>query len=113
MGHRQQNIAPSRSDPPPDFELILHPHGAVSLIDKNDDDRLVWSSDNDEDFTEEFEGQEFFGDDDADEILDYLDSQEYVNLDEDEVDVVEEALDEDYDSDESSSTMARKLRKKP
>lgn len=79
-----------------DFELVFTPHGSVQLIDMNED-KQVWSSDNDQDFAEEFDG-DFFDAKDAEEILEWLEEQDLIDLDDAEIDIVEEDADEE-DSD--------------
>ena len=78
------------SEPLADFTLTYHAEGSVTL--SNARDQLVWSSDADEEFAEQFEG-DFFDDEDTDEILDYLDTNGYIDLDEDEIDVIENDAD--------------------
>lgn len=79
-----------------DFELIFHPQGTVELLDSEGDS--AWTSDADDDFADEFEG-DFFDDSDADEILEYLDDQGYVDLDEDDIDIIENDLEDESDDD--------------
>lgn len=84
-----------------DFELIFHPHGTVSLIDC-EDDSLVWSSDADDEFTEQFNGDDFFdADRDSERIIAYLESEDYVNGEEDVIDIIEETSEAPNNSDHS------------
>jgi len=57
---------PSRSYP---LELILRPHGTAELV--NSDEKVLWASDADEDFKEEFP-DEFLNEDEFDDVLDWL-----------------------------------------
>jgi hypothetical protein len=59
---------PSRRVRP--FRLILTRGGGAELIDVDDDEAVVWSSADDEDFREEFDG--FLNQEDTYDILDYL-----------------------------------------
>lgn len=63
--------------------------GGAELIDVLDDEAIAWSSDNDEDFAEEFD--DFLTTDDVDEILDYLEEVgELTRLEADQCEVEEE-----------------------
>lgn len=84
----------SRSDTDADYELIFDETGRVQLKDHTG--RLVWSSDNDDDFAEEFD-DDFFDGDQSDDIIDYLIEQGHLEGDE-EIDIVEVDL-EEYDDD--------------
>jgi len=53
------------------FRLVLTRGGGAELIDVLDDEEVVWASDDDPEFQDEFEG-EFLGQDDVADILDYL-----------------------------------------
>jgi hypothetical protein len=81
-----------------DFELLFHPQGTVELLDAEGES--VWCSDADDDFADEFEG-DFFDGEDAEEILEYLDDNGYVDLDEDDIDITENDL-EDESGDDST-----------
>jgi len=81
---------------PPDFELVFKADGTVELLD--DAKAVVWASDSDDDFAEAFDG-DFFSDEDADEILDYLNDEDYVDLEVDEIDIVENDLADEVGSD--------------
>lgn len=52
------------------FRLVLTRGGGAELLDVDDDEDLVWSSDDDEDFAEEFDS--FLTRADISDILDYL-----------------------------------------
>jgi len=77
-----------------DFELVFSAIGAVHLFDTVAQ-RTVWSSDDDEEFAEEFDG-DFFDGNDEDEILEYLAEKEFVD-DDTEIDIIEEDADGDDD----------------
>ena len=49
--------------------LLFTAHGTVQLLD--DDDNVLWSSDDDDEFTDEF-GDEFLEEEDTEEILAFL-----------------------------------------
>ncbi len=71
------------------FRLVLTRGGGAELIDVLDDEAIAWSSDNDEDFAEEFD--DFLTTDDVDEILDYLEEVgELTRLEADQCEVEEE-----------------------
>lgn len=75
----------------PDFTLLFKADGTVELLDRKN--TTIWTSDNDDDFGEEFDGETFFSDDeDSDDILDYLDELELIDLAHDEIDIVENDL---------------------
>lgn len=67
----------SEYDVPADFELVFSSTGSVSLVDC-DNDRIIWSSDNDQEFAENFDG-DFFDASNAGEIIDYLEEQELID----------------------------------
>ena len=52
------------------FRLVLTRGGGAELIDVDDDEDVVWSSEEDEDFREEFD--DFLTQADVFDILDYL-----------------------------------------
>jgi hypothetical protein len=52
------------------FRLVLTRGGGAELIDVADDENMVWSSDGDSDFAEEFDA--FLTQDDVGDVLDYL-----------------------------------------
>lgn len=71
------------------FRLLLTRGGGAQLIDVEDGEEVVWSSDEDEDFAEEFE--QFLNQDDVWEILDYLEEVgELTKHEADQCDVQEE-----------------------
>lgn len=79
------------------IELVFTSHGTAELRSTQGEDdpapEVLWSSDADADFTDEFP-DEFLGEKDADDVLDYL--TEAGHLGEDvEVDVFEESLSDD------------------
>lgn len=74
-----------------DFTLLFKADGSVELLDRKN--TTIWTSDNDDAFAEEFDGETFFSDDeDSDDILDYLDELELIDLANDEIDIVENDL---------------------
>lgn len=79
-------------------ELVFLPHGAVELRSTTDGKvyRADWASDSDEDAAEAL-GEDVFGEDDADDILDYLEEIDILLPDE-EVDLIEEYLDGEEES---------------
>jgi hypothetical protein len=71
------------------FRLLLTRGGGAELIDVEDHEDVVWSSDDDEDFAEEFEG--FLTQSDVFDILEYLElTGELSRHEADECDVQEE-----------------------
>lgn len=80
----------------PDFELVFTASGSVELIDTNTDE-VTWSSDDDDAFAEEFD--DYLDGEDAENVIEYLDENDYLDASEDIIDVVEEDL-EDENSDE-------------
>jgi hypothetical protein len=71
------------------FRLVLTRGGGAELIDVQDNEEVVWSSDDDEDFTEEFDA--FLTQEDVFDILDYLERVGELSKHEaDECDVQEE-----------------------
>lgn len=81
-----------------EYELVFDPEGSVTLLDSEHE--LVWASDSDDDFADDFEGDLFTGDD-AEEILEYL--EEHGILPEgSEVDIVEFDPDDDDDEEEEA-----------
>lgn len=80
-----------------DWELVFKADGTVEL--RNPERVVIWASDADDDFAEEFEG-DFFGESDADEILDYLDVQGFVDIENDEIDIVENDLSDEVNDDD-------------
>lgn len=85
-------------DSPADFTLLFKADGAVEL--RNHKEKLVWSSDSDDNFIEEFGGETFFSDEeDSDDILNYLDEIAMINISEDEIDIVENDLNDETDND--------------
>ena len=71
------------------FRLVLTRGGGAELIDVRDNEEVVWSSDDDEDFTEEFDT--FLAQEDVFDILDYLERVGELSKHEaDECDVQEE-----------------------
>lgn len=76
-----------------DFELIFSSVGSVTLVDC-DNREVLWASDDDQDFAEEFDG-DFFDGTDAEEIIEYLEENELI--DEDSILDLIEYEDEDED----------------
>lgn len=71
------------------FRLLLTRGGGAELIDVLDNEETVWSSDDDEDFSEEFD--DFLTAADVDDILDYLEEiGELTTHEADQCDVEEE-----------------------
>lgn len=96
------------------LELVIRPHGVAELLD--DKEKTLWASDNDPEFKEEVT-DEFLGEDDADDVLEYLVDMdiiseiEYDKFDTEEWEINVESLDssindidedtnEEYDEDE-------------
>lgn len=75
-----------------DFELIFDETGRVQL---KGGDGIEWSSDDDDQFAEEFD-DDFFDGDHADDIIDYLIENGYLEGEE-EIDIVEIDLEESDD----------------
>src|SRR5712672_690188 len=50
------------------LELVLTAHGTAELV--NNQEEILWASDDDDDFKEEF--PDFLGEDDFDEVLEFL-----------------------------------------
>lgn len=84
----------------PDFELVFKADGTVELRNKRN--RLVWSSDADDDFLDEFGEELFDADEDSDEIIDYLEEKKLVNGSTDEIDIVENDLEDEAMDDEEA-----------
>ena len=57
-----------------DYELTLRLDGTVALTQGGE---VIWTSDNDDEFLEEF-GEEVFTDEDADDIIGYLTDEGYI-----------------------------------
>lgn len=74
---------------PPDFTLLFRADGTVELLDSSNN--TVWSSDEDDDFTEEFGDDMFSDEEDSEDILAYLEEIGKIDSD-DEIDVVENDL---------------------
>jgi len=55
--------------------LLLTAHGTAQLLDA--DDNVLWSSDDDQDFTDEFD-DEFLEEQDVEKILEFLVDAEYI-----------------------------------
>jgi hypothetical protein len=75
--------------------LLLTAHGTAQLLDA--DDRVLWSSDDDEDFTDEYP-DEFLEEEDVEEILQYLVDCELIDEDT-ELDLRIDALEDSADTD--------------
>lgn len=78
-----------------EYELIFDATGAVELLSQGEQ---VWTSDADDDFADEFEGDLFTGED-AEEILEYLEEAGLIPEGA-EVDIVEYGESEETDDDE-------------
>lgn len=105
-----------------EFELVFSATGSVSLIDISDSATasLIWSSDDDQDFAEEFDG-DFFDAKDAEEIIEYLEDAELIDADsildlvEEDEDGEEDVIEEDDDNviDADFTPVARPRKRKP
>lgn len=62
------------------LELIFMPEG-VELVDTDDGDTVVWASDDDDDFREEFPDEVLSADDDGERIIAYLVEADIVHPD--------------------------------
>jgi len=81
-----------------DFTLLFKADGSVELLDRHQE--TVWSSDNDDRFSEEFDGETFFSDDDdSEDIIDYLDEIGLLDASTDQIDIVENDLSDESDDD--------------
>ena len=86
------------------LELVFKHSGGVELravtSDEPELDSVIWASDSDQDFMDEFSNEIFDPDADAEKIMDYLVSADIIDDDEaDELRIVSEALDgRDVDS---------------
>ncbi|MGH9625057.1 MAG: hypothetical protein ACRD4G_12060 [Bryobacteraceae bacterium] len=81
------------------LELIFTPTGSVELVDSAD--RILWASDDDDDFAEKNQN-EILGEDDAESILEYLVSEHIITSTEaDDVDIFSES-DDDTESDDAA-----------
>lgn len=93
------------------LELILRAHGPAELVNAQED--VLWASDSDDDFREEF-NDEFLAEEDIGDILEYLEDAEIISMEEfdklssDEWDCTVETLDQgpedDEDGDEEDET---------
>lgn len=82
-----------------DFTLLFKADGTVELL--NDKQQSVWTSDNDEEFMEEFDGETFFSDEnDSEDIIAYLHEQGIVDAEEHDIDIVENDLEDETDDDD-------------
>lgn len=80
------------------LELVFKHSGGVELravtSDEPELDSVIWASDSDQDFMDEFSNEIFDPDQDAEKIMDYLISADVIDDDEaDELRIVSEALD--------------------
>lgn len=75
--------------------LLLTAHGTVQVL--NADDAVLWSSDDDDDFTDEF-ADEFLGQADVPEILEYLVDAGLIDENQ-ELDLREDSLEDSDDTD--------------
>ena len=74
------------------FRLVLTRGGGAELLDVDDGEEVVWSSEEDEDFREEFDG--FLTQADVFDILDYLEATgELTRHEADQCDVQEDSYD--------------------
>ena len=76
------------------LELAFTPHGTAELIDPDSDsDYVIWASDSDDDFRDEF-GEELLSEADTEDVIDWLVSAEIISNDEAEsLEVFEESQD--------------------
>ncbi len=79
--------------------ILFTAHGTVQLLDA--DDKVLWSSDDDDDFSDEF-SDEFLEEEDLEDVLDYLVDADLLSGD-DEVDVCVDALNDSDDVDLSDT----------
>ncbi len=75
--------------------LLLTAHGTVQLLD--DADNVLWSSDDDDDFSDEF-NDEFLEEADVEDILDYLVEADLL-CEDDELDLQIDSLEDSEDVD--------------
>lgn len=79
------------------FELVFKHSGGVelrSVVDGDEDDTVVWASDSDQDFMDEFGNEIMSGADDAEQVLDYLEKAEIIDEEEaGEIEIFDESLD--------------------
>lgn len=82
-----------------DLELVFKHSGGAEL--RRSDDTVVWASDSDMDFQDKFGFEIMSGDDDAEEVLNYLVSAGTVTEDEaPEIEIFDESLSDDPDDEE-------------
>lgn len=82
---------------PADFTLLFKADGSVELLDRYENS--VWTSDDDDEFMEEFGGEGFFSDDeDSENILDYLEEKGFLNTGKHVIDIVENDLEDEADT---------------
>ncbi len=109
----------TKKDIPAEFELVFSATGSVTLVEC-DDDTVLWSSDDDQEFAEAFDG-DFFDASDAEEIIGWLEELELIDEDsildlveedEDGEDTVIEEDDDDNVIDAQFTPVARPRKKK-
>ena len=57
------------------LELILRPHGTAELVNARKE--VLWASDSDDDFKEDFD--DFLDDDDFDDVLDWIENHSLIS----------------------------------
>lgn len=78
-------------------ELVFVPHGAVELV--TDDDEVIWASDSDPDFRDDFSDEFLNADDHGDDILEWLVENDIITEEEsDDLEIVEESLEGDEEA---------------
>jgi len=93
------------------LELILRAHGPAELV--NSSDEILWASDSDDDFREEF-NDEFLTEEDIEEILEYLvdnekiTEKEFDNFANEQWDVSTETIDQSDEDEEDLTESAEK-----
>jgi hypothetical protein len=78
------------------LELIFKHSGGVELraVTEGKLDTVVWASDSDQDFMDEFGNEIMAADDDAEQVIDYLEDQEIITEEEaGELEIYDESLD--------------------
>lgn len=76
------------------LELVFTPQGHAELREAGNDDEILWSSDDDEDFAEQFDASEFLSEKDTEKVVEYLlDSSTITPAEESELEVYEESFD--------------------
>jgi hypothetical protein len=91
MGHARMGGARQRRG----LELVFTPQGHVELCQHDD---VLWASDDDEDFRDQYP-REFYGESDANSIMDYLVDHNYLTeIEAQNLELTEEAFDGEAES---------------